>query len=132
MGFGVAREPNQGFLVHFDDAQREFTGSFLDENVICQFAFNLYLSVPEEGGETVVWRHRWHPADDRHRPNGSYGYKEDVVAEAESFSMRPTTGEAVLLEPRYFHAVRPSTGGRRISLGFSVSMTDTGQLLTWG
>ncbi|WP_090947353.1 2OG-Fe(II) oxygenase [Nonomuraea jiangxiensis] len=132
MSPGVAREPNQGFLVHFDDAQREFPGGFLDENVVCQFAFNLYLSVPEEGGETVVWRHRWHPTDDSHRPDGSYGFKEDVVGAAESFLMRPRKGEAVLLEPRNFHAVRPSKGGRRISLGFSVSMTDTGQLLTWG
>lgn len=132
MGAGVAREPNQGFLVHFDDAQREFSDGFLDANVICQFAFNLYLSVPDSGGETVVWRHRWHPADDKHKPAGSYGFKESVVGDAESFQMIPRIGEAVLLEPRYFHAVRPSGGGRRIALGFSVSMTDTGQLLTWG
>ncbi|GAB2945240.1 hypothetical protein ACFMQL_33100 [Nonomuraea fastidiosa] len=132
MGAGVAREPNQGFLVHFDDAQREFSGPFLDADIICQFAFNLYLSVPDEGGETVVWRHRWHPADDKHKPAGSYGFEESVVGDAESFHMRPRTGEAVLLDPRNFHAVRPSNGGRRIALGFSVSMTDTGQLLTWG
>ena len=64
MGAGVAREPNQGFIVHYDDASREFSENLLDANLIAQFAFNLYLSVPETGGETVVWRHRWQPGDE--------------------------------------------------------------------
>ena len=50
MGTGVAREPNQGFIVHYDDALREFSGNLLDANLIAQFAFNLYISVPEAGG----------------------------------------------------------------------------------
>ena len=129
---GVAREPNQGFQVHFDDALREFRGNLLDANLIGQFAFNLYLSVPEVGGETVVWRHRWRPADERFRLPGSYGYSPEVVAGAESFTMKPSVGEAVLFDPRNFHAVRPSSGSRRIALGMSIGLSDTGQLLTWG
>jgi hypothetical protein len=41
---GVAREPNQGFQVHFDDALREFSGNLLDATLVAQFAFNLYLA----------------------------------------------------------------------------------------
>lgn len=129
---GVAREPNGGFIVHFDDAQREFTAGLLDANVIAQFAFNLYLSVPERGGETVVWRHRWHPADEAFRLPRSYGFADDVVGGAESFVLRPRVGEALLFDPRNYHAVRPSRDARRIALGFSVALTDTGDLLTWG
>ncbi|HET8660242.1 MAG TPA: hypothetical protein VFM55_14745 [Micromonosporaceae bacterium] len=132
MGAGVAREPNQGFQVHYDDALREFAGNLLDANLVAQFAFNLYLSVPEVGGETVVWRHRWHPADETFRLPRSYGYAEGVVAEAESFELKPTVGEALLFDPRNFHAVRPSNGLRRIALGFSVGLSDTGALLAWG
>lgn len=132
MGAGVAREPNQGFQVHFDDALREFTGNLLDENLVAQFAFNLYLSVPPEGGQTVVWRHLWHPADEQFRIAGSYGYSEAVVGDAQSFALTPTVGEALLFNPRYFHAVRPSFGSRRIALGFAVGMSDGGELFTWG
>jgi hypothetical protein len=132
LGSGVAREPNQGFVIHFDDALREFSGNLLDANLVAQFAFNLYLSVPEEGGETVVWRHRWHPADEAFRPPHSYGYTEEVVGEAESFQLKPTVGQALLFNPRNFHAVRPSKDSRRIALGFSVGLSDTGELLTWG
>jgi len=132
MGAGVAREPNYGFVVHFDDSQREFSSSLLDANLVTQFAFNLYLSVPEIGGEIVVWRHRWHPADESFRLPYSYGYAEAVVGDAESFELKPLVGDALLFDPRNFHAVRPSRGSRRIALGFSVGLTDAGHLLTWG
>jgi hypothetical protein len=132
MGAGVAREPGNGFQVHYDDALREFRGNLLDANLVAQFAFNLYLSVPEHGGETVVWRHRWNPADEAFRLPNSYGYDEAVVGDAESFEIKPAAGEALLFDPRNFHAVRASQNGRRIALGFSVGMTDSGDLLTWG
>ncbi|ROP41713.1 2-oxoglutarate-Fe(II)-dependent oxygenase superfamily protein [Saccharothrix texasensis] len=132
MGAGVAREPNGGFQVHYDDASREFSGALLDAHLIAQFAFNLYLSVPESGGETVVWRHRWSPADEQFRLPGSYGFGEAVVGSAESFELAPSPGEALLFDPRNFHAVRPSRGGRRIALGFSLGLTDTGEILVWG
>ncbi|MFI9205527.1 proline hydroxylase [Streptomyces sp. NPDC053048] len=132
MGAGVAREPNHGFQVHFDDALREFSGDLLDTTLVAQFAFNLYLSVPGSGGETVIWRHRWHPADETFRIPDSYGYREAVVGNAESIELRPEVGEAVLINPRYFHAVRPSKDSRRIALGFAVGMSETGRLFAWG
>ena len=133
LGDGVIREPNGGFQVHFDDAKREFTGSLIDGNLIAQFAFNLYLSVPEVGGETVVWRHRWHPADEAMRLSYStYGYPEDVVGDAEFFELWPTVGSALLFDPGNFHAVRPSKDSRRIAIGFAVGLVDTGELVTWG
>ncbi|GAA2304999.1 hypothetical protein GCM10009853_072570 [Glycomyces scopariae] len=129
---GVFREPNNGFQVHFDDARREFSSDLVDEHLIAQFAFNLYLSVPAVGGETVIWRHHWAPEDEVHRLPNSYGYAESVVALAECLEVRPNAGDVLLLNPRFFHAVRPSQGARRISLGFSVGLTDGGRLLTWG
>jgi hypothetical protein len=132
MGAGVAREPNQGFIVHYDDAIREFSGNLLDANLVAQFAFNLYISVPEMGGETVIWRHRWHPADEVHKLSDSYGFAENVVGDAESVEFKPSVGEAVLFDPRNFHAVRASRDSRRIALGFSVGLSDTGELLAWG
>ena len=132
LGAGVVREPNNGFIVHFDDASREFRGKVLDANIIAQFAFNLYISVPEKGGETVVWRHRWQPADETFRRPHSYGYDDEVVGKTESFEMKPAVGQALLFNPSYFHAVRPSQDSRRIALGFSVGLSDIGELLAWG
>ncbi|HEU5357047.1 MAG TPA: hypothetical protein VFU65_21435 [Actinocrinis sp.] len=132
VGPGVIREPNGGFQVHFDDALREFGGNLLDANLVAQFAFNCYLSVPEEGGETIVWRHRWEPADEAHRLPHSYGYSETVIGNVESFVLSPQVGMAMLFNPRHFHAVRPSRGARRIALGFAMGLADSGELLVWG
>lgn len=132
LGAGVAREPNQGFIVHFDDALREFSGNLLDANLVAQFAFNLYLSVPEVGGETVVWRHRWNPTDEAYRLPHSYGYANEVVGEAECLEIKPVVGQAMLFNPRNFHLVRPSQDSRRVALGFSVGLSDMGHMLTWG
>ncbi|HEX6345217.1 2OG-Fe(II) oxygenase, partial [Umezawaea sp.] len=132
MGAGVAREPNNGFQVHFDDARLEFTEDLLDAPQTTQFAFNLYLSVPEQGGETVIWQHRHDPRDEAHRLPGSYGYQETVVADSRTIEIKPTVGEALLFDPRHFHAVRPSEKSRRIALGFSIAVTTDGSMFTWG
>ncbi|MFF5003615.1 MULTISPECIES: proline hydroxylase [Streptomyces] len=132
MAPGVAREPNYGFRIHFDDSLREFEGDLLDAPLVAQFAFNLYLSVPDTGGETVIWRHRWHPRDETFRLPQSYGYAEEVVGDAESVEIQPRVADALLLDPRNFHAVRAGQGARRIALGFSMGLTATGELLTWG
>ncbi|WP_081237122.1 2OG-Fe(II) oxygenase [Streptomyces viridosporus] len=132
MGAGVVREAPQGFLVHYDDAEREFTEDLLGSPLVAQLAFNLYLSVPETGGETVVWRRRWHPRDESFRPPGSYGYTDGVVQDAEFIELKPTVGEGLLFDSRNYHAVRPSAGDRRIALGFSIGLTADGNLLAWG
>jgi hypothetical protein len=131
LGAGVVREPNGGFQVHYDDVLREFVVDLLDSPLIAQFAFNLYLEVPDAGGETVVWRHRWHPADEAFRLPHSYGYDRAVVGDVESFELRPSVGGALLFDPRNYHAVAPSFGGRRLALGFAVGLDDRGRLLTW-
>ncbi|MFJ5037021.1 2OG-Fe(II)-dependent halogenase WelO5 family protein [Streptomyces parvulus] len=132
MGAGVAREAPQGFLVHYDDSAREFTDQLLEAPLLAQLAFNLYLAVPESGGETVIWRHRWHPRDEEFRPQGSYGFTGDCVRDVESIEIRAAVGDGLLFDSRNYHAVKPSRGGRRIALGFSVGVAVTGELLAWG
>lgn len=132
MGAGVAREAPQGFLVHYDDAAREFSEQLLDAPLVAQLAFNLYIAVPESGGETVIWRHRWHPRDEAFRPQGSYGFTEESVRGLESVDISPGVGDGLLFDSRNYHAVKPSHGGRRIALGFSLGLAVTGELLAWG
>jgi 2OG-Fe(II) oxygenase superfamily len=122
----------RGFQVHFDDALLEFSDDLLDVPQVAQFAFNLYLSVPERGGETVIWQHRRLPEDESRRLPNSYGYQESVVADTRSVEIKPVVGEALLFDPRNFHAVRPSEDERRIALGFSIAVTADGSMFTWG
>jgi hypothetical protein len=89
----------------------------------------MFVSVPEYGGETYVWRHRWQPEDERHRLR--FGYKNAAVASRSRIAVTPQLGDAVFFDSRNYHQVRPSTGGRRVSLSFFLGMTTRGHLLIW-
>lgn len=128
---GIIREINSGLQVHFDDANLEHTTDLFDVRLVNQFAFNLYLTVPPSGGELVIWRHRRQESDEAYLIPGSYGYGEAVVAGIEPTVIRPQVGEVILFDPRNFHTVRPAKRGRRVSIGFSVGLAETGKLVVW-
>ncbi len=125
---GTLREINAGALVHYDEINREFPGLF-DQEIVAQLAFNVWISVPAEGGATTIWRHRWEPADERHRQ--AYGYRPETVADHQQVSLTPGLGDALLFNPANFHAVEPCLHGRRIAFAFFLGLTTTGQLITW-
>lgn len=126
---GMVREINGGAHVHYDDVVREFPLGAFDTEVVAQLAFNLYLSMPESGGETVVWRRRWEPADERHR-NG-YGYERSLVESCQSITVRPRVGDVLVFDPRNYHAVEPGNGARRIAVAFFIALGAQGELLIW-
>lgn len=128
---GVIREINNGLQVHFDDANLEHAKDLFDVRLVNQFAFNLYLTVPPTGAELVIWRHRRQEGDEAHLIPGSYGYDEAVVAGMDPTVIQPRAGEAILFDPRNFHTVRPAGRGRRVSIGFSVGLAETGKLVVW-
>jgi hypothetical protein len=126
---GTIREINGGAHVHFDDVIREFAAGLFDTDVFGQLAFNLYLSMPESGGETTIWRRRWQPADEEHRHG--YGYSRDVVADCQSIVVRPKVGDVLVFDPRNYHAVEAGTGDRRITAAFFLALGAQGELLIW-
>ncbi|MEU1778120.1 proline hydroxylase [Streptomyces abikoensis] len=126
---GTLREINGGALVHFDDINREYPHGVFDQDVVAQLAFNAWVSVPEVGGTTTVWRRRWQPGDEEHRD--AYGYKETLVEGVQQVSLDPQCGDGLLFNPVNFHAVAPSGPGRRIAFAFFLGLTTTGQLIVW-
>jgi hypothetical protein len=126
---GILREFSHGSLIHFDEVSREFTGK-LDDEPIVQLAFNCHIETPEEGGELVVWRHRWVPSDDKHKEG--YGWTESTVQAASSATVHASAGDAVIFDCRNYHRVgKPRGNGRRITLSFFAGFTMSGELLLW-
>ncbi|POX44923.1 proline hydroxylase [Streptomyces sp. Ru72] len=126
---GTLREINAGALVHYDDINREFPAGVFDQDVVAQLAFNVWVAVPEMGGATTVWRHRWEPADEQHRE--AYGYRTAAVGGCQQVRVIPRLGDGLLFNPVNFHAVEPAPGGRRIAFAFFLGPTTTGQLIAW-
>lgn len=126
---GTLREINAGALVHYDDINREFPRGPFDQELVGQLAFNVWVQVPEQGGATTVWRHRWDPADEDHRH--TYGYRPGAVEHCQHVTLTPARGDALLFNPANFHAVTPNPGGRRIAFAFFLGLATTGQLVAW-
>lgn len=127
--WGMIRELNEGTFIHWDEVVREHPQDLLDRLPIVQLAFNCFLSVPDHGGEVLIWRRRWHPRDEQFRVG--VGYADKVVGDDKPITVRPQTGSAVLFDCRNNHAVRPSEGGRRVTLSFFVGLDSTGSLMIW-
>jgi hypothetical protein len=126
---GMVRETTGGMKMHWDEIGREMPGT-LDEPVIAQLGFNWYLSMPEAGGATRIYRRRWLAGDEAYRDG--YGYAEELAKDESSVLVRPGAGDAVLFDPRNYHAVRGNEGpGRRVALSFFLGITAEGTLTYW-
>lgn len=128
--YGIVRESGNGTLIHWDEVTREFHADLLDAPPIAQIAFNLFLRMPLEGGQTSIWRHRWDPRDEAHRVG--FGYEASgTVADCQHIEVRANEGDAVLFDPRNFHAVRPGSQGQRLAIAFFIGVTSHGSLIIW-
>jgi hypothetical protein len=125
---GMIREINLGARMHFDELARECPTA-LDVPPVAQLAFNCHLIMPEAGGEAVVYRRRWLPADENHRDG--YGYQPHLVENEPVARVRPEVGDAVLFDSRNYHLVTPAIGGRRVTLSFFIGVTGRGPLIVW-
>lgn len=127
--WGIIREINQGTVVHCDDVLKEYPPSLLDHPPVAQLGFNLFLSAPDAGGETLVWDRRWTAEDEKHRRG--IGYSRRIVGNDVPVAVTPATGDVIIFDSRNFHAVRPGRGRRRITLSFFMGLTDDERLILW-
>jgi hypothetical protein len=126
---GTLREINDGTLIHYDDINREFPNGLFDQPIVAQLAFNVWAAVPDAGGTTTVWRHRWEPPDEQQHE--AYGYLPATVECCQHVRLHPRRGDALLFNPANFHAVDPNPGERRIAFAFFLGLTTSGQLIAW-
>ncbi|MFV2195046.1 proline hydroxylase [Nocardiopsis sp. LOL_012] len=126
---GTVREINSGAHMHYDEIVREYPSGVVDSTIVAQLAFNAYISVPDRGGDTVVWRRRWQPSDVRQRRG--YGYEESLAGNVQHVTIKPCVGDGLIFDPRNYHAVRACEGGRRVAIAFFLGFTDQGKLLLW-
>ncbi|WP_157254594.1 2OG-Fe(II) oxygenase [Nonomuraea typhae] len=126
--WGMIRENSHGAPPHWDEIVREFPAGLLDVRPIVQLVFNLYLTMPARGGATTIWSRRWHPQDDAHRAGSCW---PTLTPLEEALTVRPEAGDAVLFDPRHYHAVSPCSGGRRFALAFYLGITADGRLTIW-
>jgi hypothetical protein len=125
----IARELNNSALLHADYAHA-IADYWSISNVIAQYAWNIYLSDPGVGGETLVYNKPWEKEHDQYIIGDTYGYDHKVVAGAECLTFQPKPGTLMFFNSRNFHEVTQSTQSR-LTIGGHVGLTKNGEIILW-
>lgn len=133
MFIGLSRvvEPNVYFLAHHDIFAKDAPHSFHARSLQAQFACNVYLDMPDEGGELEIWEQEMSPAEFDALRGESYGILPELLGEP-SLRLKPNCGELILFNSRKMHAVAPSVKHSRLSLSCFVGYRgDHAPLTCW-
>lgn len=121
----VMNRPNDSELIsaqpHIDILPKKYS------SLIGQFAVNIYLSVPEQGGFLELW-----DAPAVHAENCNEVSEGDWRSRlGKPTKIRPLTGDLILFNSRVPHAVSPFSGGPRVSIQSFIGLTSDGHLQLW-
>lgn len=113
---GLIRQINQA-LLHIDFAPRDAEKWDISK-IDSQIAWNLFLSLNKDGGETVIYNREWKKNDDElYKIKDSYGYTYEVIANCEKVVCKPNVGDLVLHNSRNYHEVmRSESINQRITM----------------
>ncbi|WOC12169.1 2OG-Fe(II) oxygenase [Gordonia sp. MP11Mi] len=121
---GVDLEP------HTDNVQRNLPDG--DLGIRRQLSVNVYLDVPDAGGELEIWDS--FPTEDDYRElsgDRAWGVDRSVVGEP-AVTVRPGVGETIFIDPRRVHAVAPSGDRPRVTIGLFIGVrADEQPLAVW-
>lgn len=130
---GLIRQINNSAKKHFDFAPYDAKGWAI-QDVTKQIAWNIYLEMPEHGGETVVYNRPWQPhmyekflLEGHH---GSYGFSDAAVEGSQAIVIKPRTCDLWLFNTRNFHEVKGSSGPR-ITMSSFIGKTNKDAFVMW-
>jgi 2OG-Fe(II) oxygenase superfamily len=138
---GIARVFEDGFELppHQDILLRDILDAALApthhfEDLITQLSINVYLQIPEVGGELEIWDLK--PSLDEQQAIRNEEYKYEGIIDRTSLPaaaavIRPEAGELILFDSGRIHAVRSSRGGLRASVSMFLGYRGLDKPLTY-
>lgn len=129
---GLVRLIHKSVPLHMDFIQTD-APEWGVANVDAQLAWNLFLSVPERGGECIVYNRLWQPEDEMHKVTGGeleLYYTPELVQKCQTKEIKPILGNVVLFNSRNFHEVKDSYGERMTFTSF-IGRKPNGNIVIW-
>ena len=113
---GLFRVLSGGVLAHEDKLERDHHRELPERlNYTAQLAANIYLNVPDQGGNILSWNKSLGDHEYDELRGDSYGIEPKLLG-PESSSIKPCTGDLIFFNPRKPHAITPSKGGERVTI----------------
>ena len=117
MFVGLSRmvEPNTTFLAHHDIFEQDAPGHVEATSVISQFAANIYVQVPDSGGELLMWEMNMPPEEFEKLRGNTYGLEVESLPTPD-LVIKPGCGDLFIFDSRKMHAVAPPIDKPRLAL----------------
>lgn len=117
MFVGLSRCMKAGIplLAHHDMFARHAPGAPESASLINQFGINVYVDVPEQGGELALWLDEISDAEFLKRRGDGYAIPLESL-EAPDLKVKAENGDLIFFNARKLHAVLPSVGTDRLTL----------------
>jgi len=114
--------------IHVDYSPQDSDGWAIADSKY-QLAWNLYLRVPPQGGELLIWDKHWEPEDDEYLVENNYFYQEEVVSGAPMMRVKVNPGEVMMINSRNYHSVAEAED--RFAFGSFISVFDDLRVRFW-
>ncbi len=131
---GIARiiPSGEDVVPHNDSFSRDVPDLALAKEVTGQFAANIYLRLPDQGGELQLWDLR--PTDQQllALPPSKVGYGNDREHfRPPDLHIRPGVGDLVCFKGNILHAINRVGPGTRLNMNCFVARRADGSLIYW-
>lgn len=132
MFIGLSRmvEPDVYFLAHHDIFAKDAPDSYKAHSLQSQFACNVYLDMPMNGGELQIWEKELTPQEFDDIRGKSYGVDPSLLGNP-SLQIKPEPGDLIIFNSRKMHAVAPGIKTSRLSLSSFIGYRGQHQPLTY-
>ncbi|MDV9199084.1 2OG-Fe(II)-dependent halogenase WelO5 family protein [Streptomyces sp. Wh19] len=120
--------------LHNDNIMRDMAADNLVlKSLTSQYSCVICIQECDAGGSLELYRRGWTPDDERYKIPGGFGYDTAVVEGAEKVRFKPETGDVYLFDPTQYHAIEPSVGDARVTMGFFFGFRDAapGEAIAW-
>ncbi|KJZ37065.1 2OG-Fe(II) oxygenase [Pseudomonas fluorescens] len=132
MYVGLSRvvKPGICFLAHHDIFAKDTPDSYQAKSLEAQFACNVYLNMPTEGGALQMWDHDISPDQFDEMRGDSYGIDPALLG-TPTLEILPEPGDFIMFNSRCMHSVTPGVADPRLSLSFFVGYRGNASPLTF-
>lgn len=93
-----------------------------------QYAANIYLSMPEEGGDLEMWDREPLPINEIDNENINKDWRNEGLP---YLSIKPKKGDLFLINTRRPHSIKGFQEGTRVSLQFFFGLTSDNRIVIW-
>ncbi|OKP04828.1 2OG-Fe(II) oxygenase [Xenorhabdus eapokensis] len=122
--------PGVTFLAHHDIFAKDAPDSFKAKSLQAQFAANVYLSMPSEGGALQIWKDELSTEEFDAMRGDSYGIEPYLLGEP-ALEIRPEIGDLLIFNSRCMHSVTAGVDDLRLSLSCFIGYCGTENLLSF-